>query len=577
MDPRSTPDATRATDGAAGHPVILERFVTSVPDTRAHTRLAGEQAGLRRVATLVARNAAPAEIFAAVSTEVDRVFDLDPASLDVAGVVRFEPGPELLVVGVSKSVEAVPLGERFPPNELFAPTHVLRTGRSARIRDEDLASVGGDVADFLRHHGYLSQVASPIVVEGRVWGAISINSRDDLPADTEERLESFTELVATAIANAASRDALGMMVDEQAALRRVATLVARDASPGQVFDAVAKEVGMVLDADTTVVGRYDRDGAATATGSWSASPGGVPVGTRSVVGGHNVLTLVAETAMPARVDGYDAASGEAADIARRHGWRSSIAAPIIVRGRLWGVTLVATQRPEPFPTGAEERLSAFTDLVATAIANAESKSELAASRRRIVAAADEARCRIERDLHDGIQQRLVALALDARAMTQKPADELASIAAELSEGLIEVSDELREVAHGIHPAILTKAGLGPALRALARRSSVPIEVDLRLEGRLPAHVEAAAYYIASEALTNVAKHARASAVELIAACDNGALRLEIRDDGIGGVDASRGSGILGLTDRAEALGGTISIASPARGGTTLSARLPITA
>jgi GAF domain-containing protein len=561
----------------------LERFTdlvgTAIANAESHerlARLADEQAALRRVATLVAQDTAPAEIFAAVSAEVDRVFGFDPAAFDVAGVVRFEPGPVLSVVGVSKSVEAVPLGSRFPPDDLFAPAHVLRTGRSARVGAEDLASIGGEVADFLRHHGYLSQVASPIVVEGRLWGAISVNSSNDFPPDTEDRLESFTELVATAIANTQSREALGALADEQAALRRVATLVARDAPPGEVFDAVAMEVGKLLDTDITVVGRYDGDGAATAIGSWSASPGGVPVGTRSVLGGRNVLTLVAETERPARVDGYDDASGGAAEIARRHGWRSSIAAPIIVEGRLWGVMLVATQRPEPFPAGAEERLAAFTDLVATAIANAESKSELAASRRRIVAAGDEARRRIERDLHDGIQQRLIALGFRARAMTRKPSDELPAIAAELAEGLKDVSDELREVSRGIHPTILTEAGLGPALRALARRSNVPIEVDVRLDERLPAPVEAAAYYIASEALTNVAKHAHADVVELIAAHDDRVLTLEVRDDGIGGVDAGRGSGILGLTDRVEALGGTISIASPPRGGTTLTVQLPIT-
>ncbi|HEU4865213.1 MAG TPA: GAF domain-containing protein, partial [Actinomycetota bacterium] len=194
-------------------------------------RLANEQAALRRVATLVAQDAAPAEIFAAVSAEVDRVFDLDPATFDVAGVVRFEPGPELLVVGVSKNVEAVPLGSRFPPDELFAPTHVLRTACSARVGGDDLA-VGGEVAEFLRYHGYMSQVASPIVVEGRLWGAVSVNSRNELPPDTEERLERFTELIATAIANTESRETLGALADEQTALRRVATLVARDAPPG---------------------------------------------------------------------------------------------------------------------------------------------------------------------------------------------------------------------------------------------------------------------------------------------------------------------------------------------------------
>jgi signal transduction histidine kinase len=213
--------------------------------------------------------------------------------------------------------------------------------------------------------------------------------------------------------------------------------------------------------------------------------------------------------------------------------------------------------------------------VTTAIANAEGKSELAASRRRIVAAADEARRRIERDLHDGIQQRLIALTFRARAMTRQSPDELPGVVGEIAEGLKDVSDELREVARGIHPTILTEAGLGPALRALARRSTVPVDVDVRLDERLPTPIEAAAYYIASEALTNVAKHAHANAVQLKAAHDNGALTLEVRDDGIGGVDAGRGSGILGLTDRAEALGGLFALESPPGVGTTISVELPI--
>jgi signal transduction histidine kinase len=730
--------------GAETDPLMRARALAGAEARTELERLAEEQAALRRVATLVARDTAPAEIFAAVSAEVDRVFRLDPATLDIAAIGRFEHDSELLVVGISKSVEGVPLGSRWPPHELLAATHVLRTGRSARIRGDDVTSAGGEVSELLLQRGYLSQVASPILVNGRLWGAMSVNTRNDLPPDTEERLERFTELVATAIANAESRetltrladeqtalrrvatlvaeevapaqifaavceqvghvlgaditaleifpgdgtatviaiwnregpsvpvgmkfplepgsipaqilstraparaddyadahgelgqlardlqlestvgaailvggllwgvlmaatrrrepwaedaksrlsafaeliataianaesrDALARLADEQAALRRVATLVARDAPPGEVFDAVAREVGTLLDTDITVVGRYDADGAGTAIGSWSALPGGVPVGTRSAIGGRNVMTLVKETERPARVDGYEHGSGEAAEIARSHGWRSSIAAPISVEGRLWGVMLVATQRSDPFPAGAEERLSAFTDLVATAIANAEGKSELAASRRRIVATADEARRRIERDLHDGIQQRLIALSYRARAMTRRPPDELPGMAAELSQGLRDVSDELREVSRGIHPTILTEAGLGPALRALARRSTVPIDVDVRLDARLPAPVEAAAYYIVSEALTNVAKHAHANVVELTAALDGGVLTLEVRDDGVGGVDATRGSGIPGLTDRVVALGGTISIASPPRGGTTVSFRLPTT-
>jgi len=267
-------------------------------------------------------------------------------------------------------------------------------------------------------------------------------------------------------------------------------------------------------------------------------------------------------------------SGPVAEAGRRLGIVSQVSCPIVVEGDVWGV--ITVNAGEELPPDTEQRLEKFTDLVTTAIANAEGKSELAASRRRIVAAADDARRRIERDLHDGIQQRLIALTFRARAMARKPPDELPDMATELSEGLKDASDELREVSRGIHPTILTEAGLGPALRALARRSNVPVDIDVELDERLPAPVEAAAYYIASEALTNVEKHAHANVVQLIASHDDSVLTLEVRDDGIGGADADRGSGILGLTDRAEALGGTISITSAPHGGTTLSVRLPIT-
>jgi signal transduction histidine kinase len=262
------------------------------------------------------------------------------------------------------------------------------------------------------------------------------------------------------------------------------------------------------------------------------------------------------------------------EIVRVAGVRSAIGSPIVVDGELWGIiTLASVDRS--LPLGMERRLADFTELLATAIAQAESKSELAASRRRIVAAADEASRRIERDLHDGIQQRLIALTFRARAMIRRPPDELPGIAAELLDGLNDVSDELREVSRGIHPTILTEAGLGPALRALARRSNVPIDADVRIDGRLPAPIEAAAYYIVSEALANVAKHARANVVHVIASHDDAVLTLEVRDDGVGGVDATRGSGILGLTDRVEALGGTITIAGPPGHGTAISVELPI--
>jgi signal transduction histidine kinase len=873
--------------------------------------LADEQAALRRVATLVAEGIPPAELFTAVTKEVAHVFSGVEPPL-VATVIRFDPGPECVLVGASRPYELEPIGSRWTPKDLYVSARVLRTRRSARVDEADLESAGGPDAEVLRLRRFLYQVGSPVVVEGRLWGAMTLNSKEALPPDTDQRLESFTELVATAIANAESRGEVERLAEEQAALRRVATLVARDTPSTEVFEAVATEVAKLLDTDITVLGRYDDDGAATAIGSWSESPIGVPVGTRSIVGGHNVLTLVAETGKPARVDGYDDASGEAADIARRFGWNSSIAAPVIVEGGLWGVMLVATQRPQPFPLGAEHRLAAFTDLVATAvanaqahdevrrfgdeqaalgrvatlvaagaspeevftavveevssllglerielvrygadatgtviaasgdhpfppgstwslddpsvmatvartrvaariddysnldgeiartaesagfesaigapitvegrlwgviiaistdpepipersearlsqftdlvatavanaearqalervaaeqaalrriatlvaqgvepeaifaavteeiaemfgamaavmrfehdppgvvflgvsaenevpigtcweivdgmtatevyrtgrsarrgvvdwasrtgpvaetairlgvksqvsspivvegtlwgvigviareelppdteqrlgqfaelvttaIANAESQSELAASRRRIVAASDETRRQIERDLHDGTQQRLVSLGLAVRATQANLPPERDDLRAELSGiamGLLEAVEDLQEISRGIHPAILSKGGLGPALQALAHRSAIPVDLDIRTDVRLAEPIEVAAYFVVSEALANAAKHSDASRIDVSLEQRNGSLVLAVRDDGVGGAEPGRGSGLVGLTDRVEALGGTISVHSKEGKGTQITVELPVEA
>jgi signal transduction histidine kinase len=356
-------------------------------------------------------------------------------------------------------------------------------------------------------------------------------------------------------------------------LRRIATLVAKGVEPEEVFAAVTEEVAATFGAITAVL-RFEHEPSGVILVGASKEID-IPIGTR-----WDIESALAEEVYrigrSARVNLADCSSvgGAIGEAVRRLDIASTVACPIIVEGSMWGV--ITVNAGEELPPDTEQRLEKFTELVTTAIANAEGKSELAASRRRIVAAADEARRRIERDLHDGIQQRLIALSFRARAMTRRAPDELPAIAAELSDGLKVATDELREVSRGIHPTILTEAGLGPALRALARRSEIPVDVDVRLDERLPTPVETAAYYIASEALTNVTKHAHANLVQLTAAHDNRTLTLEVRDDGLGGLDATRGSGILGLTDRVEALDGTISITSPPGAGTTLSVRLPTT-
>jgi signal transduction histidine kinase len=282
----------------------------------------------------------------------------------------------------------------------------------------------------------------------------------------------------------------------------------------------------------------------------------------------------------ARIEDYEGAPGPAAAIARERGVRSSIGAPITVEGQLWGAMTAFSKADEPLQSGIELKLADFTDLVGTAIANTQARADLAASRARVVAAGDDIRRRIERDLHDGTQQRLVALALDVRNTQSGVPDTHPQIRTQLAgiaDGLVAALDDLREISRGIHPAVLARSGLGPALRALARRSPVPVELDINLNGRLPDYVEVAAYYVVAEALTNAAKHARPTAIWVAADVLDGRLRLTVRDDGIGGADPANGSGLIGLTDRVEALGGTITVHSPPGEGTTLQVWFPLSA
>jgi signal transduction histidine kinase len=324
--------------------------------------------------------------------------------------------------------------------------------------------------------------------------------------------------------------------------------------------------------------RYDPDGAARLVATWSSTGAAVPAGTRLNPGGRNVYTLVFETGRPARIDGSTGTSGPDCEVASELGVRAAVGVPVSAGGRLWGAVVVSSTQEEPLPAGTEARLAGFTELAATAIANAESQAELAASRARIVTTADATRRRIERNLHDGAQQHLVSLALQLRAVqpaAPSGAGELVRQLDGVATGLDEVLEELREIARGLHPAILTECGLRSALKALARRSAVPVRLDVRVEGRLAEPVETAAYYVVAEALTNAAKHAHATAAEVQVAAGEGVLHVRVRDDGCGGADVTRGCGLTGLKDRAEALGGRLALHSPPGEGTTLQVQLPV--
>jgi signal transduction histidine kinase len=395
------------------------------------------------------------------------------------------------------------------------------------------------------------------------------------------RPAGFTELIATAIAKQGLAE-LRRLAEEQAALRRVATLVARGPSPEEVFTAVAEEVGRLLDAEITILSRHEPPGEQVSVGVWSRTGESTPfpVGTRVPLAGRNVVSRAVEAGRPARIDDYTDATGTVADAARGYGLGSAVGVPIRVEDRLWGVIAVASRRERVLPQDTEARLADFTELVATAIANAEAQAAITASRARIVAAADQARQRIERDLHDSVQQRLVSLVIRARTAREMAPSGAVELLEQLDELVAEAGSALRELgelARGIHPGVLAEGGLRPALRALARRCAVPVRLDVRLEGRLPEPIETAVYYLVAETLTNVAKHAHASTVhvEVDTAADNAeVLQVRVRDDGRGGADLGGGSGLMGLKDRVEALGGRLQVQSPLGEGTSVLAELP---
>ena len=556
---------------------LVATAVANAESRAALARLAEEQAALRRVATLVAGATPPEQVFAAVAEEVGRFL-----AVDFAILVRYDPPDTLEVVGTWTRTGApapTPVGGQLPLGGRNVTTLVYQTGRPARIDYSDVSGVIGRVASH--DWGLRSSVGVPVSAESRLWGcmvvAFSGQELQPLPTDTESRLASFTELVATAIANAESRAALTRLVEEQAALRRVATLVARGVPPAETFSAVSDEVAHLFRAQAAVL-RFEDDGPA-AVFAGVAKTLELPVGTRWELQAGMASAEVYRTGCPARVDAMDwsSTSGALAVAARRLGTVSTVGSPVFVEGRLWGAMTVSST-DELLPAGTEGRLEKFTELLASAIANAESRSELAASRRRIVTASDEARRRIERDLHDGTQQRLVSLGLAARAALADVASDRGDLRAELSHiaaGLADAVAELQDLSRGIHPAILSEGGLGPALRTLARRSAVPIDLAVTTKARYPEPIEIAAYYVASEALANAMKHAQASRIEMSLTTRNGSLLLSVRDDGVGGANPARGSGLVGLADRVEALGGSIHVHSAAGTGTHITMDLPL--
>ena len=468
------------------------------------------------------------------------------------------------------------------------PVSVLRYVQRTRepLIVDDVARDGRFARDaYFADVATCSLLAVPIFSRGDLRAVLLLENRLMRDAFAGGRLDAVA-LIASQLTVSLDNTQLyaqyRRVADEQAALRRVAMLVARAARPEEVFTAVAAEAGSLLGVDHAFLVRYDPPDALEVVGTWlrtGADPP-TPIGTRLPFAGHNVSAMVYRTGRPARVD-YDNASGVVADIAVRDwGARSAVGVPVTIESRLWGAIMVALTRERTPAPDVEARLAGFTELLGTAIANAEAIAEVTASRARIVGAADQARRRIERDLHDGAQQRLVSLTLQLRQAQAAMPTELGELNAQLDRAVATANgalDELGEIARGIHPAALTSGGLRPAVQSLARRSPIPVRTDVRTDRRLPEPVEVSAYYVVAEALTNAAKHARASAVSVRIEVDRAALLVMVSDDGVGGAGLTRGTRLVGLKDRGEDLGGRMTIDSPDGVGTSLRVELPLTA
>jgi signal transduction histidine kinase len=556
------PDDTEARIAA-----FTELIATAIGNAQARAELqslAVEQAALRRVATLVARGGSQREIFDAVTEEASKLLNGQPTTL-----LRFDPDGGATAVAVHGGPTTP--GRRAPDDADGLAATVLRTRKPVRI--DDYSQLSTRAAGIAQAAGVRAVVGAPIVLARTVWGFFAAVSSDrPLPAETEDRLSQFAELVATALDNAQARSDLRTLVDEQAALRRVATLVARGASQAEIFDAVTEQASRLLGGQPMALLRFEPAGDALVV---AVHGGPVLPGLRLPGSGDGLAAGVRRSRRPVRIDSYEEVSGPAAPVAHRIGLRAAVGAPVVVAGEVWGL-IEAMSTGDPLPRGTEHRVAQFAELVGTAIANAESRAELTASRARVVTTADESRRRIQRDLHDGAQQRLVHTVITLRLLKaalgdgEGPEFQLAGAALCHAE---QATAELRELVQGIVPAALVRGGLRAGIESHVGQVDLPVSVEIT-PNRLPAAVEMTAYFVVAEALTNVVKHAGAARASVSAVDDEGGLRLEVRDDGAGGADPARGTGLVGLTDRVAALGGSIAITSPRGEGTTLTVRLP---
>ena len=520
-------------------------------------RFGDEQAALRRIAELAASGVPHPAVLRAIVVEVSLLFDDVVVS---AG--QYDSSSTWRRVDAATGPHGDAPVPPSPAEEDAVAQEVLITGAPSRQEDETPAVAGFDEGTVLRGCGV------PIRVEGETWGAlVATAGQPPLPSGTEDRLTQFAHLAAVAVTSGRSRDTLGRLAREQAALRRVAELIARGASLQEVFDAVATEASNLLGKTSASLFRYDPDGFATIVAQChSPNPVGLrvessAVGVRESRGTIRFATL-AGTA-------YE-------HLAEEYGVGAMVAVPITVEGHIWG-GLATTTPGQPLSADAEQRLCEFAELAAAAVANAENKAQLRASRARLVVMADETRQRLQRDVHDGAQQRLVQtvltlkLGLDLAARGEDPVE----LMREALQNAERATVELRDLVHGILPASLGRGGLHTGLESLIAGLTVPVDLDLAAlpDERLPTELEVTVYFVVAEALTNVVKHARATQARVGVAAEAHVLTIEVTDDGRGGADL-RGTGLTGLADRVDALNGSLLLISPRGGGTTIRVALP---
>lgn len=556
----------------AGTEHLLNQFAhlaaAAVANARARARsqeLADEQAALRRVAEIAARDAPTEQILGAIALEASAA-----ANGEYSGPLRYNADGSTQIVALHGAPDGFFVGMRAPGDGDGAMLDVLHSGQHARV--DDLASVPGSWPEIASRSGFTTGVGVPISIDGALWGALFAAGRLELSASTEEQQSRFAELASIAMSAAQARRAVRMLAETQAALSRVAALVARGAALDEVFTAVATEASHLVEDVAAVLVRLDTDSSFVVVAAANSS---VPVGFRGSPHEGALLADLIRTGVRAPVESFQGTPSTDADHQMEIG--PTVAVAITVESRLWGALTLSSWHCT-VPEDIDQRLLKYAELAGVAIANAENKAKLTASRARVVAAADEARRRLQRDVHDTAQQRLVhtilTLKLAQQAITAgSPPDALVDEALLNAE---RASSELRDIVRGILPAALTRGGLRLGLESLLSDLALPVDLQVTAP-RLSNATEQTAYLIVAEALTNVIKHASAERATVSVVIEGDALTIEVRDDGIGGADPTRGTGLIGLADRVEAVDGVLTLTSPPDVGTTLLVRLPIPA